>query len=203
MKSNQLLSIIGAGGHTRAVIGLLIDNELPIEGFYDTNIKEGEEILGIKGSLIDNLPDTSQLILAIGNNEKRSLFYTKYKQRIYQPTIAHNSAYINSSVVLKNSSLIFPGAHINSCVFIGENNIINTKSIIEHESIIKNNSHISVGSIICGRVEIGNNCFVGAGAIIKDQLTICDNVTIGAGAVVVNNISNPGIYVGNPAKKIR
>ena len=203
MKSNQQLSIIGAGGHTRAVIGLLLDNDLAIEGFYDKNIKEGEEILGIKGSLIENLPNSSQLILAVGDNKERALFFTKYKDRIYQPTIAHNSAYVHSSVVLKNSSLIFPGAHINSYSFIGENNIINSKSIIEHESVIKNNSHISVGSIICGRVEIGNNCFIGAGAIIKDQLTICDNVTIGAGAVVVNNINSSGLYVGNPAKKIR
>ena len=34
-------------------------------------------------------------------------------------------------------------------------------------------------------------------------VNICDNVVIGAGAVVTKNITEPGVYVGNPAKKIR
>ena len=32
---------------------------------------------------------------------------------------------------------------------------------------------------------------------------ICDNVVIGAGSVVTKSITQPGIYAGNPAKKIR
>jgi acetyltransferase-like isoleucine patch superfamily enzyme len=34
-------------------------------------------------------------------------------------------------------------------------------------------------------------------------VSICDNVVIGAGAVVTKNITQPGIYAGNPAKLIR
>ena len=114
MKSNQLLSIIGAGGHTRAVIGLLMDNELPIEGFYDTNIKEGEEILGIKGSLIEKLPDTSQLILAIGNNEKRQTLPVQYISSIYvSEEVAH---YVTVSII---SYKPIPIEYINMFVFVG------------------------------------------------------------------------------------
>ena len=32
---------------------------------------------------------------------------------------------------------------------------------------------------------------------------IADNVVIGAGSVVTKNINEPGIYAGNPAKKIK
>nr|HQU73633.1 N-acetyltransferase [Calditrichia bacterium] len=32
---------------------------------------------------------------------------------------------------------------------------------------------------------------------------ICDNVVIGAGSVVTRDITEPGIYAGNPARKIR
>jgi acetyltransferase-like isoleucine patch superfamily enzyme len=32
---------------------------------------------------------------------------------------------------------------------------------------------------------------------------ICDNVVIGAGAVVTKNITESGIYVGNPARLLR
>ena len=34
-------------------------------------------------------------------------------------------------------------------------------------------------------------------------VSICDQVVIGAGSVVTKDITEPGIYAGNPAKKLR
>ncbi len=49
---------------------------------------------------------------------------------------------------------------------------------------------------------IGNQVSIGSNATIL-PVEICDRVVIGAGAVVTKPITEPGIYVGNPAKKIR
>ncbi len=49
---------------------------------------------------------------------------------------------------------------------------------------------------------IGNNVSIGSNATIL-PVTICDHVIIGAGSVVTKNIKKPGIYAGNPARKIR
>ncbi len=49
---------------------------------------------------------------------------------------------------------------------------------------------------------IGNNVSIGSNATIM-PVTICDHVVIGAGAVVTKDIKEPGIYAGNPAKKLR
>lgn len=49
---------------------------------------------------------------------------------------------------------------------------------------------------------IGNNVCIGTNATIL-PVTICDNVVIGAGAVVTKDITEPGFYAGNPARKIR
>ncbi|WP_424961687.1 acyltransferase [Ekhidna sp.] len=49
---------------------------------------------------------------------------------------------------------------------------------------------------------IGNNVSIGSNATIM-PVKICDNVVIGAGAVVTKDISEPGVYAGNPAKKLR
>lgn len=49
---------------------------------------------------------------------------------------------------------------------------------------------------------IGNHVSIGSNATIL-PISICDNVVIGAGAVVTKNISEPGVYAGNPAKKIK
>ncbi len=48
---------------------------------------------------------------------------------------------------------------------------------------------------------IGNQVSIGSNATIL-PVTICDQVVIGAGAVVTKNITKPGVYVGNPAKKM-
>ncbi len=50
--------------------------------------------------------------------------------------------------------------------------------------------------------KIGNNVSLGSNATIL-PIEICDNVVIGAGAVVTKNITQPGVYAGNPAKLIK
>ena len=41
------------------------------------------------------------------------------------------------------------------------------------------------------------------GGIPVTAETICDNAVIGAGAVVTKDITEPGTYVGIPARKIK
>lgn len=50
--------------------------------------------------------------------------------------------------------------------------------------------------------KIGNHVSIGSNATIL-PVEICDHVVIGAGAVVTKNITENGVYAGNPAKKIR
>ena len=49
---------------------------------------------------------------------------------------------------------------------------------------------------------IGNNVSIGSNATIL-PVQICDGCVIGAGAVVTKNITEPGVYVGNPARLLR
>ncbi len=47
--------------------------------------------------------------------------------------------------------------------------------------------------------KIGNNVSIGSNATIL-PISVCDNVVIGAGSVVTKDISEAGIYSGNPAR---
>jgi acetyltransferase-like isoleucine patch superfamily enzyme len=49
---------------------------------------------------------------------------------------------------------------------------------------------------------IGNNVSIGSNATLL-PVSICDGVVIGAGAVVTKDITEKGIYAGNPAQMIR
>lgn len=50
--------------------------------------------------------------------------------------------------------------------------------------------------------QIGDRVSIGSNATIL-PVDICNNVVIGAGSVVTKNITQPGVYAGNPAKKIK
>jgi acetyltransferase-like isoleucine patch superfamily enzyme len=49
---------------------------------------------------------------------------------------------------------------------------------------------------------IGDAVSIGSNATIM-PVSICNGVVIGAGAVVTRDITEPGIYAGNPARKLR
>jgi acetyltransferase-like isoleucine patch superfamily enzyme len=49
---------------------------------------------------------------------------------------------------------------------------------------------------------ISNKVYIGSNATIL-PVNICSEVTIGAGSVVTKDIDEPGIYVGNPARKMK
>jgi len=44
--------------------------------------------------------------------------------------------------------------------------------------------------------------YFGTNSCVRQKITICDNVTIGMGGVVVKNITEPGVYIGNPVQKL-
>lgn len=52
------------------------------------------------------------------------------------------------------------------------------------------------------RTIIGDQVSIGSNATIL-PVRICNHVVIGAGAVVTRNITEPGVYAGNPARLIK
>ena len=49
--------------------------------------------------------------------------------------------------------------------------------------------------------EVGNHVSIGSNATIL-PVKICANTVIGAGAVVTKDITEPGVYAGNPARRM-
>jgi len=64
-------------------------------------------------------------------------------------------------------------------------------------------SHAFVCELVTiGDTKLGNGVSVGTNASIL-PVTICDKAVIGAGAVVTKDITEPGVYAGNPARLLR
>lgn len=50
--------------------------------------------------------------------------------------------------------------------------------------------------------KIGNRVSIGSNATLL-PVSICDDVVVGAGSVVTRDIPLPGVYAGNPARRLR
>jgi len=118
-----------------------------------------------------------------------------------------------------DNTFIGPFVEIQKDVKIGKNCKVQSHAFICELVEIGNNCFISHGAMFINDVfsiggpargnrtlwkstKIGNNVSIGTNATIL-PVNICDNVVIGAGAVVTKDITSPGIYAGNPAKKLR
>jgi len=74
---------------------------------------------------------------------------------------------------------------------------------IGHNCDVGKNTVMAAGVILNGGVKVGKNCWFASGSLIKHYVNICDNVVIGLGSVVLKDITEPGIYVGNPARYLK
>ena len=55
---------------------------------------------------------------------------------------------------------------------------------------------------LSGGLDIGDECLVGTGAQILQYKKIVSQSVVGAGAVVTKDLTEAGVYVGSPAKKL-
>lgn len=96
---------------------------------------------------------------------------------------------------------------VQSHSFVCELVEIGTDCFIGHGVMFINDT-FSTGGPARGRRELWRNTVIGNGVSIGSNATIlpvriCDDAVVGAGAVVTRNIDEPGVYVGNPARKLR
>ena len=98
------------------------------------------------------------------------------------------------------------GTRIQSHTFVCELVTIGEQCFIGHGVMFINDTFAKGGpargdTTLWNSTTIGNRVSIGSNATLL-PVSICDEVVIGAGAVVTKDITEPGTYVGNPAKKM-
>lgn len=124
-------------------------------------------------------------------------------------------AKIGKKVILRPSSQItYPWKlEIGDYSWIGDDVVlynlgnikIGSNSIISQKSYLCTGSHDynSVGFDIFEKpIVIGNSCWIATDVFVAPGVTICDEVVVGARSSVFKEISEKGLYKGNPVKKV-
>lgn len=132
--------------------------------------------------------------------------------RIIQPVnlygcIIGDNSFIGPFVEIQNSVKIGRNCKIQSHSFICELVTIGDNCFISHGVMFindkfNNNGPAKGNKLLWKETKIGNNVSIGTNSTVL-PVSICDNVVIGAGSVITKDIKEPGVYAGNPARKIK
>ena len=211
----QRVLVIGAGGHCRALLGVLknlyIDEQFEV---YDLETPRlGERILDVPvlGSVEDifckeNIDGRVRVYLAIGDNAIRQFWFTRVVEfGLNVPNLISAHALIGEGAIIGSAGVqIMPNAFVGPEASIGVNTIMNTASVIEHEATVGDHCHVSPQATLAGRVVLGQVAF-SWGWQCGDRRSCCGrtNNSVGAGAVVVKDILTHGTtVVGVPARRL-
>ena len=118
-----------------------------------------------------------------------------------------DDVFIGPFVEVQRDVRIGPRTRIQSHSFVCELVTIGADCVVAHGVMFINDLYATGGpargdTSRWKRTEIGDSVSIGSNATIL-PVRICDGVVIGAGSVVTRDISEPGIYAGNPCRKIR
>jgi sugar O-acyltransferase (sialic acid O-acetyltransferase NeuD family) len=204
--------IIGASGHARVCLDILLSQGKQVIGFCDDNqhldysFIRGYPVLGDIRSLLENTRnDKVEYLVAIGNNVHRKQIATIFCERGAPLPInaIHPSAIISPQVRIGYGNFIAPGVVINTDSRLGNFTIINTGATLDHDNVIHDFAQISPGCNIAGNVTIEEGAFLGTGTVVIPGKTIGAYAVIGAGAVVIQDIPPNSTAVGVPARIIK
>lgn len=206
MDSKKLI-LVGGGGHCKSVIDVAESAGFQIQGILDTPENVGKKVLGytIVGT-DDQIPDyvnEALFIVTVGHIKDAALRIKLHQKIVYAggtlATIVATTAHVSKYAQIGEGSVIMHQAVVNADAIIGKGCIINTFANIEHDAKIGDYCHISTGVMINGNCVVGNETFIGSQSVMINDIEITAGCVIGAGSLVRKNVTQRGIYSGNPA----
>ncbi len=208
--------IIGAGGFGKEVAWLIekintTSREWNILGFLELAENRklfGEKIYGYpvlgENQWLRRYKREIYVICAIGRSSRRKSVYEEVLKypNVTLATLIDPNIRIHESVTIGNGSILCNNCCVTVDIHIGEGVVLNTGTSIGHDSNIGDYCTCFVNSIVAGNVNIGECCEIGSGAFVLQKKTIVANSTLAPLSSVLKDIIEPGVYSGNPARRI-
>jgi sugar O-acyltransferase (sialic acid O-acetyltransferase NeuD family) len=200
------LLILGAGGHGTVVAdaaSLSRQWTRVIASDRDPARCRSDLIRGVTAFPLDEaLALASSVHIAIGSAESRETEAAALATASLA-TVAHPKASVSPHVdvgagsFIAAQAVVAPGARLGRCV------IVNHGAVIDHDVAVGDFSHIAPLAALGGGVQVGHRVLIGSGASVLPGLRVGDDIVVGAGAVVCKNLSEPGVYAGVPARRLK
>lgn len=194
-------AIIGAGGFAREVKSQMLLHNSPFfveDDFWNVNMAA----LNI-WPLYQFNPEEYEVVIAIADPQVRNRIRNTLPPETKYYTLIHPSVQILGAITnIGEGSIICAGCILTENIQIGNHCHLNLMSTIGHDCVIGDFFTTAPGAKISGNCGIGDRVYIGTNSATREKIKITDDVTIGMMSGVIKDITQPGTYVGTPAKLI-
>lgn len=203
------LAIIGSGDLGQLIAyHAKIDSGMDVVGYFDdtrTGVVAGIQIFGGTKAIESffHRHEFDALMVGVGYNHMafRAEMYNRHSGTIPFANVIHSSSYIDKSAVIGQGLFILPHCTIDAHVVLGNNVLLNTATTVAHHTSVADHCFFAPSVAVAGKSRIGERVVLGINSTVIDHVNICADVRTGAGAVVTEDLTEPGLYLGIPAKK--
>ena len=192
-------ALVGNGGHARETI-FQMEKSSMVRFVHDEYWKEEPNVFPL--SSFD--PTKFKLMIAVGSSKDRYDIVNKLPKETQYFTFIHPTALIlDSNIEIGEGSFIGAYSILTTNIKIGKHALLNRGNHIGHDTTIGDYFSAMPGAIVSGNVTIHDLVYLGTNSSVKEKTSIYSSSTIGLNSGVINHITNPGVYVGTPAKQIK
>ncbi|MEM9720608.1 MAG: NeuD/PglB/VioB family sugar acetyltransferase [Bacteroidota bacterium] len=200
---NKPLLIMGTGGFAREVGFLIRDLGLEAQwgGFLDVGA-EAKELMGRPIWPVSYFhPDKYRMVMGIGSPQIREKIVADLPPETEYATLIHPSASCNESIEIGSGTIICAGCILTCDIRIGAHVHLNIQTTVGHDAVIEDFVTTAPSVNINGNCSVRKGAYLGTKVAMKQGTEIGPGVRVGMGAIVVNDLLEPGTYVGVPARK--
>jgi sugar O-acyltransferase (sialic acid O-acetyltransferase NeuD family) len=196
-----LIENINVQSPTWNVLGFLTDEEFQQLWGRELN---GCMVLGGMDWLI-NHTDEIHVICALGKGTTRQAIYEKVTRLPYVrlATLVDPSVRVDPTVKIGVGSIICCNCIVTVNINLGKGVLMNTGSSIGHDALVGDYCTFHTKSMASGNTVFGEYCEIGSGAFVLQKKKVVANTVIAPLSSILTDINKPGVYAGNPARRMR
>lgn len=200
------LLVIGAGGHAKSVLDLVLSLGRYGEIIFATNREGDAPIPGFE--LVDERQLSPRTIrerfdavaVAVGDNRARlGKVRSLSAAGVSLPALVHPRAHVSRLASLGEGTVVMAGAVVNAFASVGVGCIVNTCAVVEHECEVADGAHLSPGAVVAGGSSVGEGAWLCANAGMADHVSLPAWSTLAGGSFLRASVEEAGLYAGVPA----
>lgn len=203
MQETDGIVVLGAGGHGKSVVAVLLASGAKVAGVLDDDparwgtTVQGVPVLGPIGAG-ESHPGASA-VLGAGTQAARQAIVARCTGFRWARAI-YPGCYINPHVPIGEGTVVFPGGIVGADSRIGAHVIISGHTTVGHDVVLEDFVQVAPGVQIAGGVHVGRGAMLGIGSVLAPGVRVGAGAVLAAGAVAVRDVPAGSTALGVPAR---
>jgi sugar O-acyltransferase (sialic acid O-acetyltransferase NeuD family) len=181
-------TLIGAGGHARAVVEALEGSGGALGAYVDPRAADWLEAEHFSDDGAAGLEGRA-IVLGLGGVDapalrRRLALLDDYLARGCKAApLVHPAATVSLAAILEPGAIVLAAAVVQPGVRLERGALVNTGAIVEHDSRIGAGAHIAPGAVVLGGCTLGACAMIGAGAVLLPGTRIDEGALVAAASL--------------------